>query len=243
MRYETYMEHVDSLGWRLAGAAEGALDAPVPTCPGWTVEDVVRHVAQVYEHKIASTELQHVPDPWPPAWPADRDPVGWFRDAHARLLEMFRMHQPDDPSPTWWPDDQTVGFWARRMAHETAIHGADVERVSGSVTPLDTELAVDGIDEILTIMLAGDWSEAPSSESVGRRLAVIGGDRAWVVALEPTEIGVAEGSGDGVSATIGGDPSNVDLWLWGRAPDSAIEASGTASDLRLLRERLVLATQ
>jgi len=243
MRYETYIEHVDSLGSRLAGAAEGALDAPVPTCPGWTVEDVVRHVAQVYEHKIASTELQHVPDPWPPAWPPDRDPVGWFRDAHARLLAMFRMHQPDDPSPTWWPDDQTVGFWARRMAHETAIHGADVERVSGSVTPLDTQLAVDGIDEILTIMLAGDWSEAPSPESVGQRVAVIGGDRAWVVALEPTEIGVAEDSGDGVSATIGGDPSNVDLWLWGRAPDSAIEASGTASDVRLLRDRLVLATQ
>ena len=243
MRYETYMEHVDSLGWRLAGAAEGALDAPVPTCPGWTVEDAVRHVAQVYQHKIASTELQHVPDPWPPVWPPDRDPVGWFRDAHARLLAMFRMHQPDDPSPTWWPDDQTVGFWARRMAHETAIHGADVERVSGSVTPLDTQLAVDGIDEILTIMLAGDWSEAPSLESVGQRVAVIGGDRAWVVALEPTEIAVAEDSGDGVSATIGGDPSNVDLWLWGRAPDSAIEASGTASDVRLLRERLVLATQ
>jgi len=243
MRYETYIEHVDSLGSRLAGAAEGALEAPVPTCPGWTVEDVVRHVAQVYEHKIASTELQHVPDPWPPSWPPDRDAVGWFRDAHARLLAMFRMHHLDDPSPTWWPDDQTVGFWARRMAHETAIHGADVEAVSGSVTLLDTELAVDGIDEILTIMLAGDWSEAPSPESVGQRVAVIGGDRAWVVVLEPTEIGVAERSGDGVSATVGGDPSNVDLWLWGRAPDSAIEASGTASDVRLLRERLVLATQ
>jgi uncharacterized protein (TIGR03083 family) len=243
MRYETFVEHVDSLGSRLAGAAEGALDAPVPTCPGWTVEDVVRHVAQVYEHKIASTELQHVPDPWPPAWPADRDPVGWVRDAHARLLAMFHMHRPDDPSPTWWPDDQTVGFWARRMAHETAIHLADVEGVSGSVTPLPSELALDGIDEILTIMLAGDWSEAPSPESAGQRVAVIGGDRAWVVALEPTEIEVGEGSGDGVSATVGGDPSNVDLWLWGRAPDSAIEASGTASDVRLLRERLVLATQ
>ena len=243
MRYETYIEHVDSLGLRLVGAAEDALDAPVPTCPGWTVDDVVRHVAKVYEHKIASTELQHVPDPWPPAWPPNRDPVGWFHDAHARLIAMFRMHQPEDPSPTWWPDDQTVGFWARRMAHETAIHGVDVESVSGSLTPLPTELAVDGVDEILTIMLAGDRSEAPSPESVGQRVAVIGDDRAWVVALEPSEIRVTEGSGDGVSATVGGDPSNVDLWLWGRAPDGAIAASGAARDVRLLRERLVLATQ
>jgi hypothetical protein len=74
-------------------------------------------------------------------------------------------------------------------------------------------------------------------------VAVIGGDRAWVVALEPSEIRVTEGSGDGVSATVGGDPSNVDLWLWGRAPDGAIAASGAARDVRLLRERLVLATQ
>jgi uncharacterized protein (TIGR03083 family) len=169
--------------------------------------------------------------------------VGWFRDAHACLLAMFRLHQHDDPSPTWWPDDQTVGFWARRMAHETAIHGADVGHVSASTTPLDAELAVDGIDEILTIMLAGDWSEAPSPESSGQRVAVIGGDREWVITLEPTAIRVAEGDGNGVSATIVGDPSNVDLWLWGRAPDGAIEVFGTASAVRLLREWLVLATQ
>jgi hypothetical protein len=92
-------------------------------------------------------------------------------------------------------------------------------------------------------MLAGDWSEALSLESVGQHVAVIGGHREWVITLEPTRIGVAEGDGDGISAIIGGEPSNVDLWLWGRAPDGAIEVAGAASDVRLLRERLVLATQ
>jgi uncharacterized protein (TIGR03083 family) len=156
---------------------------------------------------------------------------------------MFRAHEPTDPSPTWWPDDQTVGFWARRMAHETAIHGADAELAFGPATPLDAALAVDGIDEILTIMLAGDWSEAPSPKSIGQRVAVVGLDRTWIVTLGRTAIQVAEGFLDGVSATVGGEPSNVDLWLWGRAPEEALEVSGEQSDVRLLRERLVLATQ
>ena len=53
------------------------------------MHDLVTHVAQVYEHKIACTELGTQPDPWPPAWPADRDDVVWLTDAHARLLAMF----------------------------------------------------------------------------------------------------------------------------------------------------------
>jgi hypothetical protein len=60
--------------------------------------------------------------------------------------------------------------------------------------------------------------------------------------LDPPAIRVAEGDGNGVSATIVGDPSNVDLGLWGRAPDGAIEVFGTASAVRLLQEWLVLAT-
>lgn len=242
MRYGSFIDQVDQLGHRLASTAEVVIDEPVPTCPGWTVRDLVLHVAQVYEHKIACTELQRSPDPWPPAWP-DRDPVDWLRDAHARLLAMFRAHEPTDPSATWWPADQTVGFWARRMAHETAIHGVDAELAAGRPTTLDAELAIDGIDEILTIMLEGDWSEEPSAESAGQRVAVVGDDRTWIVTLGRLSIDIAEGTADDVVATVAGEPSNVDLWLWGRASDDEIEMSGSADEIQLLRSRLVLATQ
>jgi uncharacterized protein (TIGR03083 family) len=241
MRYGSFIEQVDQLGYGLASAAEPTLDAPVPTCPGWTVRDVVLHVAEVYEHKIACTELQASPDPWPPEW-GDRDPIEWFRDAHGRLLAMFHAHDPTDPSATWWPADQTVGFWARRMAHETAIHGADAQLVSDRLAPLDADLAVDGIDEILRIMLEGDWSEAPSPDSTGQRVAVTAGDRSWVVTLNGSSIEVDEGPAD-VSSTVGGDPSDVDLWLWGRASDDAVKIGGSVDDVRLLRSRLALATQ
>ena len=32
------------------------LDAPVPPCPGWTVQDAVEHTAMVYAHKSAVLE-------------------------------------------------------------------------------------------------------------------------------------------------------------------------------------------
>ncbi|MGZ4149884.1 MAG: maleylpyruvate isomerase family mycothiol-dependent enzyme, partial [Actinomycetota bacterium] len=222
--------------------ADGRLDAPVPSCPGWIARDLVTHVAQVYEHKIACTDLGVAPDPWPPAWPADRDPIAWFRDAHARLLAMFDEHGPADPSATWWPADQTVGFWARRMAHETAIHRVDAELAAGAVTHVDTALALDGIDEVLTIMLAGDWSEAPIEPPAGQHVAVEAGNRRWVVTFEPTTIEVTE-ERDPADATVSGDPSDLVCWLWGRAPDERMSGAGPGDAVRLLRSRLALATQ
>jgi uncharacterized protein (TIGR03083 family) len=242
MEYATFGEHVRQDGRRLADAAGGSLSAEVPSCPGWTVRDLVSHVAEVYEHKIACTLLRQAPDPWPPQWPADRDPVEWFRDAHERLLEMFGRSEPTTPSATWWPPDQTVGFWARRMAHETAVHRVDAELAIGSPTPVDAELAVDGVDEILRIMLAGDWSDEPDDAATGQRVAISAGARTWLVTLERGSVTVAE-DGGAAAAALGGDPSDVLLWLWGRAPDERVTRSGDADALRLLRSRLMLATQ
>jgi uncharacterized protein (TIGR03083 family) len=206
------------------------------------VSDLVSHVAEVYEHKIACTELGRSPDPWPPEWPADRDPIGWLGDAHGRLLEMFAASDATTPSATWWPPDQTVGFWARRMAQETAVHRVDGELAIGTPTPVDAELAIDGVDEILIIMLAGDWSDEPDDAATGQRVAISTGGRTWEVTLDRESVSVAEDGGGG-DAALEGDPSDVLLWLWGRASNERVTRSGDGDAIRLLRARLVLATQ
>ncbi len=242
MEYPTYVEHVRLDGQRLAAAANGSLSLEVPSCPEWTVRDLVSHMAQVYEHKITCTALGRAPDPWPPGWPADRDPVEWLGDAHERLLEMFDRSTPTTPSATWWPPDQTVGFWARRLAHETAVHRIDAELAIGTPTPVNAELAVDGVDEILIVMLAGDWSEEPDDRATGQQVGISTGGKTWRVTLERESVSVNEDGGAG-DATLGGDPSDVLLWLWGRAPDERVVRSGDGEALRLLRSRLALATQ
>jgi uncharacterized protein (TIGR03083 family) len=196
----------------------------------------------VYEHKIACTELGEAPDPWPPAWPSDRDPVEWLRDAHERLLAMFERSDATSPSATWWPPDQTVGFWARRMAQETVVHRVDAELTTGASTPVDADLAVDGIDEILRLMLAGDWSEDPDDELTGERVRIATGGWTWWVTLARDAIEVADDGAD-ERAAIEGSPPDVFLWLWGRAPDERIGRSGDRELIRKLRARLVLATQ
>jgi uncharacterized protein (TIGR03083 family) len=242
MDYASFVDRVRDDGRRLSAVAEGRLPADAPSCPGWKVRDLVSHVAEVYEHKIACTLLGEAPDPWPPEWPADRDPIEWFVDAHERLLEMFARSEPTTPSATWWPPDQTVGFWARRMAHETAVHRVDAELAAGAPTPIGSDLARDGVDEVLTIMLAGEWSEDADDAATGQRVAVAAGQRSWTVVLERESVAVADGERE-PHARIDGDPSNVDLWLWGRVPDERVHRTGDQAAIDLLRRRLVLATQ
>lgn len=243
MDFPTYARHIRRDGERLASVARD-LSAPVPSCPGWLVRDVVGHVAEVYEHKIACTRLLAEPDPWPPARPADDDLLAWFVDAHHRLLAMFEELGPDAPSFTWWPPDQTVGFWGRRMAHETVVHRVDAELAAGDPTPIDADLAADGVDEVLAIFLSGDWSEAPDA-GAGQRVAVAAGGRRWVVTLRSEAVEVVEGvEGDEPSdALVQGTPENVLLWLWGRAGDDAVRMEGSIDAFALLRGRLRLATQ
>jgi uncharacterized protein (TIGR03083 family) len=242
MDYDTYVRHVGDDGRRLIAVSAGALEADVPSCPGWTARDVVTHVAQVYEHKIRCTELGVAPDPWPPDWPAGRDPIEWLTDAHDRLLEMFARSGPTTPSATWWPPDQTVGFWARRMAQETAVHRVDVELAADTPSPVDPALAVDGVDEVLRLMLAGDWSDEPDPRATGQRVAVSTGGAAWIVTIDREAVEVAEGDGTHDAAVVG-EPSDVLLWLWGRAPDDRVTREGDVGAIATMRDRLVLATQ
>jgi len=165
-----------------------------------------------------------------------------FKEGLPRLLDMFEANEASSRSATWWPADQTVGFWARRMAHETAVHRVDAELARGAATPVDASLAADGVDEILHIMLAGDWSEDADDAMTGQRVAIETGGRAWQVVLDREAMTVLDGDGT-ADATLSGSPSDVLLWLWGREPDDRVEMSGDQEAHRLMRTRLVMATQ
>jgi uncharacterized protein (TIGR03083 family) len=242
MEYAEFVDHVRADGVLLADTADGNIDADVPSCPDWQVRDLVAHVAQVYEHKIECTRLGRVPDPWPPEWAQANEPVPWFRDAHARLLEMFEHNDATSPSATWWPADQTVGFWARRMAQETAVHRVDAELARRAPTPVDAALATDGVDEVLHLMLAGDWSDDTDDAMTGQRIAIDTGGRTWQVVLDREAVTVTDGDGQG-NARVSGAPSDVLLWMWGRATESDVEVSGDPEAPRLMRLRLLKATQ
>jgi hypothetical protein len=76
----------------------------------------------------------------------------------------------------------------------------------------------------------------------GQRVAVKTGGRAWRVVLDREATTVSGGDGS-VDATVTGQPSDMLLWLWGRQPDDSVEMSGDRDAHRLMRTRLVMATQ
>ena len=239
---------------RLVEVAAPALDAAVPSCEPWRVRDLLEHVALVYLHKVECMRRQAPPEPWPPDVDTD-DPVGLVRDGYRALRRELTTRGPAAPSPTWYPPDQTVGFWYRRMAHETAIHRIDAELATGAVTPVDAELAVDGVDEVLVLMLAGDWSDEPVEEGDGARVVVTVDGRAWHLQLGRTKVTCAAlASGADPAAEVeslaaeadlvlGGDPGALYRWVWGRGDLDPSDAVGDASLVPILRRRLAIATQ
>jgi uncharacterized protein (TIGR03083 family) len=242
VEFAEFLKHIQRDCDRLLAVGSEDLSLSVPCCPGWTVKDVVEHLAQVFEHKIACTELNYEPDPWPPPWPESQEPLVWLEDARSRLLDLLQIRGPDARSATWWPDDQTVGFWGRRMALETVVHRVDVELAAEQPGPVDPDLALDGIEEVLRLFLDGDWSAAPLDRCDGERIAVSAGGRRWEVTLLPASVEVVEGM-TSVQAELSGDSAHVFLWLWGRTGDAQVERSGDGVALSLLRHRLKLATQ
>ena len=155
-------------GERMAAVAEHGLDLPVPSCPGWTVRDAVEHTAEVFLHKVACMREKAFPDPWPPERGAEPT-IPYLRNALDALIGELTNRDEYEFAETWWWDERTVGFWGRRMAHEAAIHRVDVELAHDDVTPVDGELALDGVDEVLRRFLAGDWSDEEVSDSTADR--------------------------------------------------------------------------
>ncbi len=241
---QRYFESIDGDTERLLALAERGLDPPVPCCPGWTVADVVTHVGQVYEHKVRVMADDAWPDPWPPADFEDQEPVAFLTDAKAHLFAEFAEHQITDPMTTFAPDDRTIGFWVRRMALEIAIHRYDAELAYDEPTPIPDDLAVDGVDEILRIMLAGPWwdGRVATDHPVDARVAVETGGRRWLCTLEAKRVSITDDVSTPAAATLAGEPDVLFRWLWGRAGDEQVEISGDSTVAAEFRARLVECT-
>src|SRR5258708_5185400 len=110
---------------RLRSVAAQDLPAKVPSCPGWKVTDLVRHVGEVYLHKTTAMRLADWPDPWPPAELDSEEPIALLDRAYGELTGEFTHRADSDATRTWHGPDQTVFFWIRRMAQESGIHRID----------------------------------------------------------------------------------------------------------------------
>src|ERR1700736_5595413 len=138
----TASDHITAIeiDGRLLAEAAGRvdLDAVVPSCPGWHVRDLLRHVCYVHRYaagyvRDARTERAETPteEEILRTGPDDGSLVESFREGCAELVNTLRQASPDLVCWTFLDAPSPLAFWARRQAHETAIHRVDAELASG----------------------------------------------------------------------------------------------------------------
>jgi uncharacterized protein (TIGR03083 family) len=229
---------------RFAEVARLGLPAKVPSCPDWTVEDTVRHLATVYLHKVEILRINALPDPWPPAEFASRDALELFDEARAKIVPALEAAGTEQETWTFSPYDSTSAFWFRRMALETAVHRIDIEQAHDVATPIDRDLAVDGIDEILTLNLGGPWwEEGDTKHPVDGTIRITTEGRSWTIRLDATSATVTPGAEGDVDAEVFGDPHEIYLWLWGRGSLGLEQAAGDDDKVEAFRGRMLETTQ
>lgn len=223
-------------GELLAETAERVgLAAPLPSCPGWEVRDLLAHLGFVHRWATGIVADQRVEPPGhvseaavladgPPA----HDLLPWFIQGHGSLVAAL-SGAPEDALRCWTflPAPSPRAFWSRRQAHETAVHRADVELAGGAVHPFAADVAADGIDELVMGFAPTGRSKARVPEP--RTLLVRATDTgdSWRVHFGSEGVVTERGQG-GADAQVTAPASDLYLILWNRPPASPPEVLGQA---------------
>ncbi len=214
-------------------------DTPVPSCPGWTAQTLATHIGMIHRW-VRGTVLDAGTEPLeftqfgsdlPQEWKGYGD---WLEASSGPLSSALREA---DPSARAWSfaDTQNAGFWSRRMLHETAIHRVDAELAAGQRPRMDTETAVDGIDELLYMLnYAHPFRAAPADlRGQGESIHLHATDAGlhWLVRLTPDGHVWKRSDADeaeSASATLRGNADDIHLYQYNRLDEdtAGVERTG-----------------
>lgn len=224
------VDHVQALdreGRLLVAAARSAgTNVAVPSCPGWEVRDVLAHIGYIHRwaaRYVAEGLTEMVPEPDEPVLlsgaPSDDLLASWVEDGHAALVETLSTAPADVQCWTFLPAPSPLAFWARRQAHETAVHRVDAELAAGtSPTRFGPTFAVDGTDELLLGFFARRRRRSvPDVEPGVFSLQATDADAAWTVRISAEGIEARRGTSDSESdLSVRGPAGDLYLLLWNR---------------------------
>jgi uncharacterized protein (TIGR03083 family) len=223
------------------------LDTPVPTCPGWTLQQLLRHVGRghlwaaqiVRERRDSPVDPRQVEGGKPPA---DADgALDWLRAGGQALLDAVAATGGD--TPVWaFLGPQPAAWWIRRRLHETTVHRADAAIALGVDYDLAPELAADGVAEWLDIVVgqnrAGQRAERALAAGTSLHLHATDLDAEWT--LRATEDGlICEPTHAKSTAAARGRAVDLLLALSGRrsADETGVELFGDPTVWQTWREQ------
>jgi uncharacterized protein (TIGR03083 family) len=236
-----HIAELDAHGKALAAAAdEAGLTAVVPTCPGWTIDHLLRHVGKV--HRWAATFVREGRAAFGGGTGRlVNAPAGglldWFADGHAEQVSALRHAPPDLDCWTFLPAPSPLAFWARRQAHETAIHRADADSARGVAPTFNPAFAADGIAELLGGFYRRRGGQLLSDPPCGLLVLPSDAGPGWHVVIGPEGREITNDVDRPADCVLRGSASDLYLFLWNRFPVTHPEVTGDLGVLDLWRER------
>jgi uncharacterized protein (TIGR03083 family) len=215
--------------------------AKVPTCPEWTLLQLIRHVGRgdrwaaqiVRERAAAAVDPRTVPNGRPPD---DREgTLAWLQEGPRVLLDAVAK-TPADASVWTFIGPKPASWWIRRRLHECAVHRADAVITAGQEYTVEPVAAADAITE---------WLEL----AAGMQPSVFGTDACVVVQPQDAELRgtswrLADAgrkvNGGSDQATVDGTASSLLLAITRRR--TAEEAGVRIAGNRALWDRWLAAT-
>lgn len=150
-------------------------DADVPTCPGWTLRQLLTHIGRghrwaatiVRERADGPVDPRTVADGKPPAeWPGA---VDWLAKAPRLLFDAVESTGPE--TPVWtFTGPKPSAWWFRRRLHETVVHRADAAIAAGVTFDVAPDVAADCLSEWLSLVAARPVGSTPLAEGTSLHL-------------------------------------------------------------------------
>jgi uncharacterized protein (TIGR03083 family) len=221
---------------RSSVAAARDLDIRVPSCPDWSLRDLVEHVAGVqrfWATAVSAGSSEHPPTVTQADLPLSAGLLDRSAAATQDLISALHMAGPEPPCWTWWGDSDvpmTTGAVARHQIHEAAVHAFDAQRANGSPQPVPARVALDGISEFIGVShgTAGPWPHQPVR--IGLH-ADEGGS--WLVDMTASGARIVDGQHETI-ASLHGPASDLLLTLHGRLRLDRLRTEGDYATLENL---------
>lgn len=213
-------------GEAIVAAGRLGPDVAVPTCGDWVMSDLVAHVARVYR-RAGTVVADRATEPVPGTPPAEgiADPLDDLADALDELVQALGGADANTPVWNWSPEPDVAAFWARRMAHESAVHRFDAQRAHGLAQPIDAELAQDGFDELIDVLVPRIVSRDGTQLPVGTFAFVATDEGSWHLRTDPHGIERLDVD-KAPDVTVRGTASAVLLAAYNRVPWTSLEVEG-----------------
>ena len=238
MDHATLIDVITEEASALATAARATgPDAPVPATPEWSMAKLVKHTGTTHRWVLAIAATREFANPGDLDLGLPDEPAlypEWFEAGAATLTAT--LSDVDPLADMWsWGVDQHARFWARRMAHETAVHRWDAQSAQGTRDAIRTDVAIDGIDERLENLTPSmDFNPAGAAALCGTGETVhfhaTDAEGEWLLRFEPNGVVVSREHGKGYDADRG-PASDLLLYLNGRRSLEGMEVFGDAGVL------------